>query len=61
MKVEILTGCISCGACEAINSEVFVINEIAHINEENIIGNEDDCRSAAEACPVSVIKITEED
>lgn len=60
MDVEILPGCISCGACEAINSEVFVINELAHVIEENIAGNEDDCKTAAEACPVSVIKITED-
>jgi len=60
MKVEILPGCISCGACEAINGEVFVLNELAHVIEENITGNEDDCKAAAEACPVSVIKITED-
>jgi len=60
MKVEIEPGCISCGACEAINSEVFILNDIAHVNEENVIGNEDDCRTAADACPVSVIKITED-
>ena len=60
MKVEIVPGCISCGACEAINSEVFTMNDIAHVNEENVTGNEDDCRTAAEACPVSVIRITED-
>lgn len=60
MKVEIVPGCISCGACEAINSEVFVLNDLAHVNEENVAGNEDDCRTAAEACPVSIIKITED-
>jgi ferredoxin len=60
MNVEIVPGCISCGACEAINSEVFVLNDLAHVIEENIAGNEDDCRIAAEACPVGVIKITED-
>jgi len=60
MKVEIVPGCISCGACEAINSEVFILNDLAHVNEENVIGNEDDCRTAVDACPVGVIKITEE-
>jgi len=61
MKVDILPGCINCGACEAINSEVFTLNDIAHVNQENITGNEEDCRSAAEICPVNVIKITEEE
>ena len=60
MEVEIVPGCIGCGACESINSEVFILNTIASINQENILGNEDDCRTAAEACPVSVIIITEE-
>ena len=60
MKVEILPGCIACGTCEAINSEVFVINEIAHVIEENITGNEADCIEAADACPVDVIKVTED-
>jgi ferredoxin len=60
MKVEILPGCIACGTCEGINSEVFVLNELAHVIEENITGNEEDCKLAAEACPVNVIKVTEE-
>ncbi|MDD3013538.1 MAG: ferredoxin [Candidatus Gastranaerophilales bacterium] len=60
MKVEILPGCIACGACEAINGEVFIINEIAHVIEENITGNEDDCVTAADACPVNVIKVIED-
>lgn len=60
MDVEILAGCISCGMCESINSEVFTLNKIAHVNQENIEGNEDDCKLAAEACPVSVIKINED-
>lgn len=60
MQVEILTGCISCGFCESINSEVFELNKIAHVNVENIVGNEEDCRAAAELCPVEVIKIIED-
>ncbi|MEI7475417.1 MAG: ferredoxin [bacterium] len=58
MKIEILQGCIACGACETINAEVFFLNAVAHIQEENIIGNEDDCYTAAELCPVNVIKIS---
>jgi len=60
MKVEIIPGCISCGICESINSDVFVLNDTAHVIDENVVGNEDDCRHASEMCPVDVIKITED-
>jgi ferredoxin len=60
MRVEILDGCIACGACEAINSEVFEVTDSVHVNDENVNGNEDDCLIAAEACPVNVIKIVED-
>ena len=62
MKAEITSDCISCGICVSINSEVFELNEfdnIASINLENIVGNEEDCRFASEICPVSAIKINE--
>ncbi len=59
MKVEIIPGCISCGICESINSDVFKLNEIAHVYEENIPGHEEDCKEAAAQCPVSVIKVSE--
>ncbi len=59
MKVEIIEGCIFCGACESINSEVFHINDVAHVNQDKVAGNEEDCRNAAAQCPVSVIKIYE--
>jgi len=59
MKVEIIPGCISCGVCESINSEIFKLNEIAHVNNDKVAGNEQDCRDAAAQCPVSVIKIYE--
>ena len=35
------------------------IEDVAIVNEANIAGNEDAIREAAEACPVSVIIITE--
>jgi len=57
MKVEIIPGCISCGICQSINSDVFTLNEIAHVNEDKIVGNEEDCREAAKQCPVNVIKV----
>ncbi len=59
MKVEIIPGCIACGACVSINSDVFELSDTIHVHEENIPGNEADCVAAAEACPVNVIKIKE--
>jgi len=59
MKVTIEDGCIVCGACESICEAVFTIEDVAIVNEANIAGNEDAIREAAEACPVSVIIITE--
>ncbi len=57
MKVEVEPGCIACGACVSINSDVFELLDTVIIHEHKISGNEDDCRVAAEACPVNVIKI----
>lgn len=59
MKVQILDGCIACGACESICDAVFTVEDIAIVNEANIAGNEDAVREAANACPVSVIEIAE--
>lgn len=59
MKVEIIPGCIACGACVSINSDVFELSDTIHVHQDKVAGNEDDCRVAAEACPVNVIKIHE--
>lgn len=59
MKVEILPNCTGCGLCESINSEVFQVNETAHVNNNKIKGNEQDCISAANQCPVGAILISE--
>lgn len=59
MKVEILDGCTGCGSCEAINSDVFKVNGVAHVDSQMIKGNEQDCRDAAAQCPVNVIKVYE--
>lgn len=59
MLVKIIPGCIACGACVSINPDIFEMDEVAHINQSKIAGHEDDCRAAAEACPVNVIKIIE--
>lgn len=58
MLVSISDKCIGCGACSAINPEIFEIsNNIATVNQDNVDGYEDDCIDAALACPVNAIKI----
>ncbi|MDD3593427.1 MAG: ferredoxin [Candidatus Gastranaerophilales bacterium] len=59
MKVTILDGCICCGACESICSDVFSIEDTAIVNEAAVAANADAVREAADACPVSVIEIEE--
>lgn len=59
MHVRILEGCIACGVCESISPEVFTVLETSEPDNSQVPGHEDDCREAAEACPVSVIKIEE--
>ncbi|MFI3300779.1 MAG: ferredoxin [Candidatus Gastranaerophilales bacterium] len=57
MAVKIEDGCIGCGACESICSEVFSIEDIAVVNEAAVEANIDCVKEAAEACPVSVIVV----
>ena len=59
MNISIHKNCTGCGLCESINSDVFKVNGIAHVNNDMIKGNEQDCINAAEQCPVSAIKINE--
>jgi len=60
MMVSITNRCTGCGACSAINPEIFEIhNNFATVNPENIEGSEDDCIDAVLACPVNAIKIDE--
>ncbi len=60
MKVKILRGCTKCGACSAINSDIFeMTKDGVNIHNENVYGNEIDCIDAAIACPVNVIQIDE--
>ena len=60
MLVSISSRCTGCGACSAINPEVFEIhNNFATVNQEHVETNEDDCIDAALACPVNAIKIEE--
>lgn len=58
MFVSITNNCIGCGACSAINPEVFeIVNNFATVNPENVVENQDDCIDAALACPVNAIRI----
>lgn len=60
MYVTISNNCTGCGACAAVNPEVFEIRDnFATVNQEFVDGNEDDCIDAALACPVNAIKIEE--
>ncbi len=59
MQVRIVPGCIACGACESICPTVFTVYDTAEADNSQVPGYEDDCRDAASACPVSVIKIEE--
>ncbi|GBF22610.1 ferredoxin I [Candidatus Gastranaerophilus sp. (ex Termes propinquus)] len=59
MNVTIMDGCTACGACEAINSEVFYVDTIAHVNQDAVERYEQDCIDAALICPVNAIWIDE--
>ncbi len=57
MYVTIMDNCTGCGACEAINSDVFKVDIMAHVNDSAIRKNEQDCIDAALICPVNAIWI----
>ena len=57
MNVTIMDSCTGCGACEAINGEVFSVDAIAHVNEAAVSLHEQDCIDAALICPVNAIWI----
>jgi len=57
MNVTIMDGCTACGACEAINGDVFYVDTIAHVNQDAVERNEQDCIDAALICPVNAIWI----
>lgn len=59
MHVKILEGCIACGLCESICPDVFTVLETSVADNSKVPSNEDECREASEACPVSVIQIEE--
>jgi ferredoxin len=58
MKVTITDDCTGCGVCETIAPDVFVVeDEKAIVNADEIAGNEDEIKEAAEECPDESIKI----
>ncbi len=60
-KVWVEDGCISCGLCEEIAEDVFVVDEVSEVkNGADFSANEDEIKEAAEGCPVEVIKFEEE-
>lgn len=63
MKVTIIEGCISCGLCESVCPEVFILNDddISEVIADPEKEDEDNVREAARDCPVSVIIIEERD
>jgi len=62
-NVRIVPGCISCGTCEAICPKVFKVEGLAEVigTQKDFLENEELVREAVDMCPVSVIKIDEED
>ncbi len=58
MRISISSNCVGCGACSAINPEIFEINRnFAVVNPDFVNGNEDSCIDAAIECPVKAINI----
>jgi len=56
-KVWIEEGCTSCGLCEEVCPEVFVVEDEARvIDGADFSANEEGIKQAAEECPVGVIK-----
>lgn len=59
-KVWIEDGCTSCGLCEGICPDVFVVEDTAAVKEGvDFQDFEDEIKDAADSCPVEVIKYSE--
>jgi ferredoxin len=59
-KVWIEDGCTSCGVCEGICPEVFLVEDLCTIIEGvNCAEYDANIREAADSCPVEVIKFSE--
>ncbi len=63
MKIRVSENlCIGCGACQALASDVFEINDngVSEVIKEPKEENQDNVKDAAEACPTNAISIEEE-
>lgn len=61
-NVRIVPGCISCGTCESVCSDVFEVKGVAEVKPNpDLVKHADLIREAADMCPVSVIKVDEQD
>jgi len=60
LKVWVEEDCSSCGVCEDICPEVFLLEDIATVKEGvNLADYEANIKEAAEGCPVEAIKYSE--
>jgi ferredoxin len=58
--VNIMPGCVSCGACTVICPEVFELRGTSRVKPAaSLEKNADLIREAAQTCPVSVIEVIE--
>lgn len=57
MNVKVNDSCIACGACESICDAVFLVEDVAKVNESAVADNEDCVKEAADACPVGAIEV----
>ena len=59
-RVWVEEDCISCGVCESLCPEVFLIEDISTVIEGvDYSEYEDAIRESADSCPVEVIKFEE--
>ena len=59
-SIEILPGCVSCGACQNVCPKVFKVNGKSQVIEGVDLDKNAKCiKEAVDICPVQVIKVTE--
>ncbi|MFA6262838.1 MAG: ferredoxin [Candidatus Babeliales bacterium] len=59
-QVNIMPGCVSCGACTVICPDVFELRGTSHAKPSaHLDKNAALIREAAQTCPVSVIEVIE--
>lgn len=60
MNLTISDKCVGCGACSAINPDIFEFyNNSVTVNQEFVDYHEDDCIDAVLNCPVNAISVDE--